>query len=706
MAEVCQRGLTPSKTRIFFGSFGRLRRKNVARSRRNLESASQDRGSESGVSLLITLLFVGLIASLLTQFVIQENVISTRSSAAAAGWQLTEVARAARVYVRNNSFNVTGAPVPVVTNGLQDNIPDNTFDKNNLVSAGPPFVPAPIEIEIQDLEDAGLLPENFARGPGPTTRNAFRQTIRVYAANFPLDGDPADPATVATAYVFLDNNGRGSASLNARIAEQAQKFGMPISAPLLNGAGANISDACGATPAASAWDTNCLTEAQFAAVTGQAFAAGMLMAPAWKAYQHDPRTIARFPQPENLGAGTMLTNLNMGRLDLDAANACQNEVHIWNGENNHIALSYDDTGICAAQDDVVAGGTVDNRFDILNIPSMNVQTAVLQAQREDFFDNLAPITGSIYDTSGTAGDRSSGTDDNVMMDEGDPTRDNSVQSLAILAAPQLNQVLTLEGTVRTSTLSLVARASNDAATGAPLYDQGGVPAEFINTTGTTGLATEDYLGTFHVNGNLNVDNGVSLDHDNGAGQLDMQVTGTIDTDVAYIQGNVLNNAPGTSNLTVTEFLTADTVNTFNNLGTLTQVGDDSAPSGNLVNQGIIADEFTANTAASDIVATETFDVVGQAIFNEVDLIVDANADTGAYPVSATDTPYVIVGATTASAGVDVTNLTIGGGDSADQGNLIVGGDIDIAGPTILQACSSAGGGTGGCPDITLDPILN
>ena len=684
MARVCKRNITPSKTNIFFGSSGRLHRNYIAVRQGNLEKTTQDRRSESGVSLLISLLFVGLIASLLTQFVIQENEISARSSAAAAGWQLAEVARAARVYVRNNSFTVD----PVI-NGGADGIADNTFDKNNLAVGGGPFVPNPIAITVADLEAAGLLPENFA------ARNAFRQSIEIYAANFPLDGDPADPATVATAYVFLDNDGRGSATLNARIAEQAQKFGMQVSAPLFDGGGVNISDACGVTPAASSWDTNCLTEAQFTSVTGQAFAAGMLMAPAWKAYQHDPRTIARFPQPENAGAGTMLTNLNMGRLDLDAANACQNEVHIWNGENDYVALSYDDTGICAAQDDVVAGGAVDNRFDILNIPNMTVQTAVLQAQREDFFDNLAPVVGSIYDTSGTAGDRASETDDNVMMDEGDPTRDNSVQSLAVLAVPQLNQVLTLEGTVRTSTLSVIAKASNDAATNAPLYAQGGAPADFINTTGTTGAAGEDYLGTLHVNGSLNVDHGVSLDHDNGAVQLDMLVRGTAQTDLAYIQGNVLNNAPATSNMQVQEFLTADTLTTFNGSGTQTQVGNNS---GTLNNQGVVANLFTANTTGSNIVQTETFDVIGQAA-----LIRDFTAGAGtAVPFNdGTGTPHVVVGAATAEGGVSVTELTIG--DSTSQGNLIIDGDLDITGSTTLTECSGVGAS---CPDITLDPIVN
>lgn len=681
MARICQRDITPSKAKIFFGSLGRVHKKRTLVNQKNLENTIQDRRSESGVSLLISLLFVGLIASLLTQFVIQENEISARSNAAAAGWQLAEVARAARVYVRNNSFTVD----PVI-NGVTDGIADNTFDKNNLAVGAGPFVPNPVAITIAELEAAGLLPENFA------TLNAFRQTIEIYAANFPLDGDPTDPATVATAYVFLDNDGRGSATLNARIAEQAQKFGMQVSAPLFNAA-ANISDPCGVTPAASTWDTNCLTEAQFTSVTGQAFAAGMLMAPAWKAYQHDPRTIARFPQPENVGAGTMLTNLNMGRLDLDAANACQNEVHVWDGAN-YAALSYDDTGICAAQDDVVTGGAVDNRFDILNIPSLNVQTAVLQAQSEDFFDNLAPLNGSIYDTSGTAGDRSSETDDNTMMDEGDPTRDNSIQSLAAVPTPHLNQVLTLEGTITTKTLSTLANASNDAA-GAPLYTAG-AGVGFINNTGGSGAAGDNYLSTFHVNGDLNVDHGVRL---NGPGNLDMVVRGTALSDIASAD-TVRNNGAGaspTASVLVERFLTTDDLDVDNNAGSRSVVGGTGVP----VNRGVVADLFTANiNLGAGVILADNFDVVGEAA-----LITDLTAAaTSAGGFGGTGNPHVVVGAATAESGVNATTLTIG--DSSNQGNLIVDNSLDIistGGTTVINECNAVGQN---CPDMTLDPIAN
>lgn len=314
----------------------------------------QNRASEKGFSLVVVLFFVGLVAAMIAMSTRERSGAVQRDQARAAGWHLAQVSKAARVYVRDRS--------------LTDVHP---YHKSVLASGGVP-------IDLDALKTAGLLPDNF-----PDT-NIFGQQINIYAANYPVGGDPASHDTVASAYVFLNDarQTRDNPSLVQYIVEGARQNGLFVNAPIFSANGTNISDSCRGSASYASWDTGCLTLADTGMITNTAFLPGAIIVPAWRADIPDTRAVMRFPQPENNGYATMMTALEMAPVARNADRSCVDFVQVYDyrAGNNPV-----NTGLCrSASDGVSADGNydaaLDRRMDILNVSQMTVDTVVAAPQ--------------------------------------------------------------------------------------------------------------------------------------------------------------------------------------------------------------------------------------------------------------------------------------------------------------------------------------
>ncbi len=304
---------------------------------------------DEGFSLVVVLLFVGVITSLVVLMELESREARILNESRVAAWHLATVAKAARVYARDQS------------------LPGGPLEKNVLAVA-------PQEITVGTLIGARLLPPDF----NPV--NNLGQPVRVFAGNFPVSGDPLDDDTVATAYVFLDQGGpQADAGMMQYVIEAAREYGVTASAPLFDEFGVNISDDCGVAPSTAIWDSGCLTSGEYAFLLGNPAAEllpGTLMIPAWRASDHDTRAVMRFPQPENPGYATMLTNLEMGSSLLDADGNCIAEVEVF-------SPSPEGSGVCDVEPDdssIADWRDADRRVDFLNVGNMDVNRVILTDQ--------------------------------------------------------------------------------------------------------------------------------------------------------------------------------------------------------------------------------------------------------------------------------------------------------------------------------------
>lgn len=339
-------------------------------------------GTQGGFSLFAVLLAVMALGGVVSSFALYNSGQSRVSQAKSAGWTLVQVSRAARLYVRNNSI-----PLPAGVDQNADGVPDDTFVKATLSVV-------PQEIPVSSLVAAGLLP------PGFPDRNILDQRMRVFAANYPLDGDPALPSTVATAYVYLEPSPRSSAMMMQVLASAARENGLPVSAPTLDGSG-NPSEDCQADgkPDVVLWDTGCLNGVQFTALTGDVFVPGALVAPAWRSMAHDPRALMRYEQAENPDAARMATNLSMGISNVDDTGVCQKEIIV--SEPNANGITYQDrsTGLCDVLPDqpgLPSIAEADRRVDLANVGAITAERVIARPQGPaEVRREIDPATGNI-----------------------------------------------------------------------------------------------------------------------------------------------------------------------------------------------------------------------------------------------------------------------------------------------------------------------
>lgn len=341
------------------------------------DQADQHRAGERGFSLVVVMFFVGLIAALIAMSVQNQRGAVQRDQARAAGWHLAQISKAARIYVRDRSL--TSA---------------DPYHKSALAAGG-------IAISLAELEAAGLLPSNT-----PDT-NVIGQSVRVFAANYPVDGNPASTRTVASAYVVLEDSvqSRGNPSLMQYLTEGARAHGLYVNAPIFSESGDNISDACNGAPGYALWDTGCLNLADYSVITGENdFTIGSLIVPAWRSDIPDTRAVMRFPQPENTGYATMMTALEMAPVDRNADGSCVETIQIYDYSAGNIPI---DTGLCRTRDDGVAAApesgdpayvdSDDARRDIINVAGMTVNSVIAAAQ--DYGESGVAETSFRYDGS-------------------------------------------------------------------------------------------------------------------------------------------------------------------------------------------------------------------------------------------------------------------------------------------------------------------
>lgn len=311
-----------------------------------------------GFSLLVALIFVSFFGAVLGTFVFSRSGENMRREAQITGWQAAEIARAARIYVRNQVINDPNLKY--------------TLD---IASGGPQ------EIDLSVLSSTGLLPADFANTRDGVRVTALSQEIKVYMANFPVDGNPTAEATVPTAYVVLLDNERSNAGFTQEIVEAIRRENVAIGAPVFDEDGNNLTGDCnGFGDTVGLWDTGCMGLAEYTVLTGDAvFTPGSLVIPAWRSVNFDNRILMRTPQPEMGGANTMLTELEMG--DPDCANT--------------ITVPDDGSGtteLCGAfSDDISAGdvATADRRRDITGTRNLmgNSYISYSQSGTDVTFDN-------------------------------------------------------------------------------------------------------------------------------------------------------------------------------------------------------------------------------------------------------------------------------------------------------------------------------
>jgi hypothetical protein len=406
--------------------------------------------SEAGYTLTVILLFVIALAGILAAISRETDNAYSQKMGISTGQSLAEVARAARIYVRDGSRHLVGDPA---RQPLPDNTPapgDNTFsdafsrfriapagmvnDVNQDSVVGDLSI-GPIEFNIDDLIQHGFLPVGYGDNDTGVYRTPLGHQIRLYAANVPVADNPTvNGDVVASAYVFIQPAVANNVNEINDIIIGLRGEGVSVSAPLFNAAGANLTGTiCRGTPAVAIWDTGCLNDADFQTLTGfadpdgggprTAFPPGGLIIPAWRAAQFDLRAVMRYPQPENPGYATMLTGLSMGEWDYErdaggnivyrnaadavvpatdpnAVASCFRPVA---GVSRNVFLNSDTgpdsvrTSVCLPlEDDNVAN--VDRRFDIRNVNAMEVGAFIVTPQNPGANDVVTYHDGANYVT--------------------------------------------------------------------------------------------------------------------------------------------------------------------------------------------------------------------------------------------------------------------------------------------------------------------
>jgi len=351
--------------------------------------------SQKGFALLLTLVFVGFFGFILASIVSFNRDQQQGNLASVAGYEATQYARAARVYVRDR-MKTPGftAPTPVIV-GIDT-----------------------------DLKANGYLPPNFGRRVANNDyRNALDQKVNIVMLNY-----PPDATGVPTAYIYLQpvaaTNYAGFSLAKAMLttAEAARREGVAVSAPIYDDGGNNVTPktACvlatdtAVTDPVVLWDTGCMSKATWdgvMAAAGLSFDEGGLVIPAWRAVKFDLRAVMRFPQPENAGGSTMLTHLQMGAPLADCQTNAASQVSVtqedFDASNNFTgysdAPSEPGAGtktLCKVTDDTAAA---DRRFDLAGVKDIGADRLIVEGQAEDFTPD-AGETFDIVNTNSTVAD--------------------------------------------------------------------------------------------------------------------------------------------------------------------------------------------------------------------------------------------------------------------------------------------------------------
>ncbi len=621
--------------------------------------------AQSGYGMLAALFFVSFIAGMTTLSIDFERKRLERSQASAAAWHVATLSKAARIYVRNNSFPTATADTDgdgLADDNNNDGIVDDTFSMVALQADADNVIP----ITLNDLNNAELLPPNF------TLTNVWGQDANIFAALYPMTAGPIQQQPAA--YVLLDEGPRPNPLNMKSLVIEAAQFDASFNAPIFDNTGANVTGDCdgdGEEDLANwgAGNSECLDISDYTRFgVAAAFQPGSLIVPTWRMEFHDDRAMLRYRQPGLSDANTMLTDLKFGEEAVDAAGACTDflDVFIPDGtatdftDANGNTYNQVSSGVCKVipeeadvnphaitQNNIIER---DRRVDIQNVSNLDIRQVILADQQLE--NPTVPVQEIQYDYAAAT----FATDGASAGVTGSPTSD----------------VIVVEG-----------RAAAGADPGAPGDVIVGGSMHITNRMGNPHTNPANYIPSLSFRGvladgsNSPAVNELSVDHNltvvsRNGNNLSMLVNGFAEVGQANIQQD-----------TLVDNMVVDVSNPANFYGSsvidITNLVVD--PANTNFNEGVLASNL--NLTGIPNLNIPLLDVVGT-------LTTQGMTVSGTSPIAG----YSLIVDQAASSG----DLTVTG--TLDVGNeLQTPGNAVINGGTNLQFCAAQGR----CPDISEEP---
>lgn len=325
------------------------------------------RKTEGGFTLFLALFGVLFLSGYILLNINIDSDRTERQRANETAWLVSQLADAARLYVRDQAVN-TGSP----------------FERANLCAA-------PRAITPLELTAGGYIRDTIGQldATGLAYITPLGQTVRLVAAISDLGAGCGNLNGVASsAYIILEPGPRTNRQNILYLSEALNNRGITINPPLFDAAGNNISPNCGGGPATIQWNTGCVTAGQYSLIhPAGPFVFNTLGMPAWLAVRGDNRAVFRYPQPENPQAQTMATDLDMA--PITAANLNIRTVDEDDVDTDPLATELVASGVLRADED--AAGT-DNRRNLTNVGTLSVNRIIVDPQAVDFSDSGAVET--------------------------------------------------------------------------------------------------------------------------------------------------------------------------------------------------------------------------------------------------------------------------------------------------------------------------
>lgn len=341
--------------------------------------AARRRRHEGGVTLFLALFCILFLSGYILVNMNVDADRMERQRATETAWLVQQLADAARLYVRDNSAN-----------------PASPFARENLCAA-------PINVTAPDLTTNGYIRDVIGQldATGLNYITPMGQTVRITAAISDLSAGCGSLTGVASsAYLVLEPGARTSRQGILYLVEALGNKGIPLSAPMFDDAGNNISPDCGGSPATLQWNTGCLTAGQYSLIhPSGAFTMNTLGLPAWLTFRGDNRALFRFPQPENPQAQQMATDLNLAPTGVSYGALNVRTVDDAAVSANPLATKDVASGVRQTDDDSGA----DVRRNLTNVGALNVGRIIVDPQAADVSDSGGVETGTDPDmnVSGT-----------------------------------------------------------------------------------------------------------------------------------------------------------------------------------------------------------------------------------------------------------------------------------------------------------------
>lgn len=615
---------------------------------------------EQGFSLVLALIFTGLMAATIATIVTATNKSALEEQANAVGWYAARVAEAARVYVRDQAAN-----------------PSSSYTATSLDAS-------PRRVSFNNLFEKGLLPPHFS------TVSPMNQNVWIIAVNHPYGGDPTDPGTVPTAYVYLEDSPRSAPSIIMSVAEELRRQGIPVIAPSFSAAGDNISNNCGGDPAISIWDTGCLDETTFddmlaVVSSAAAFGPGALVLPSWKNQNLDTRAVMRYPQPENPSSSTMMTDMDMAQVNRNnVTEQCANRVEVNSG------TTMEETSFCRSENDETG---IDRRFNIIGVKDLYATHIVAENQSANETETdeegtrTAVIDRSIIDRN---------TDPNIQ--DGNPNDVIIHRGELIVGTASQNAIASAETRGELATARIFAPVNSPNAISRF--------AGFINRNDGTSTTNQNYGFSLTQTGNLiTVERSLQLD-DLGGGAVDRfaRIDGELDTEEYIIDEEfTYSNGPFTSGPpTYKVFQSGDgTVNNSSFLGV-----DDTLDIVNNLQIANINNSATL-TGRTHTYSTDTLSIDAQAIITADDATI-TNFDNVMTITTTASSDAVRVISMQIPGDIEILgggNLEVTGVDGT-QGDIAIRDDTNITGIFSIGVATDGITATcfgDGCPRTDPDP---